>query len=386
MWGRAEAAMKTDVLVVGGGLTGAATAYFLAREGVDVLLIEQFELNTQASGANAGSIHAQIAHEPFVEQGEDWARVYAPTIPLMMASIDLWSELQREIGPDLGVQITGGLIVAETQEQMSQIERKAAIERGQGLPVDLLDRGALRKLAPYVSERMVGGAFCPIEGKANPLLATARIAEAAAKCGARIRTHVRLERLEADDRGFRASTDAGSIVARRVVDCAGADAGRVARMVGIELPIEGHPIQVSVTEKVAPLLPHLVYFAGGKLSLKQTPEGTLLIGGGWPAHCDVVSGLLWVDPHSLAANLAIALRVVPRLHDVTLVRTWPAIVSGTADWKPIVGEIPRVPGFYLAMFPWMGFTAGPIAARLVAQVVLGRRPDHDLSKFSPERY
>jgi glycine/D-amino acid oxidase-like deaminating enzyme len=385
MWARAKAAMKTDVLVVGGGLTGAATAYFLAREGVDVLLIEQFELNTQASGANAGSIHAQIAHEPFVEQGEDWARVYAPTIPLMMASIDLWSELQREIGPDLGVQITGGLIVAESAEQMSQIERKVAIERRQKLPVDLLDRDALRRLAPYVSERMVGGAFCPIEGKANPLLATGRIAAAATDCGARVLTHVRLEGLEADDRGFRAATSRGSIAARRIVDCAGADAGRVARMVGIELPIEGHAIQVSVTEKLAPLVPHLVYFAGGKLSLKQTSEGTLLIGGGWPAHQDA-SGLLSVDPHSLAANLATALRVVPRLHDVSVVRTWPAIVNGTADWKPIVGEIPRVPGFYLAMFPWMGFTAGPIAARLVSQVVQGQQPDYDLSHFSVERY
>lgn len=378
--------MKTDVLVVGGGLTGAATAYFLAREGVDVLLIEQFELNTQASGANAGSIHAQIAHEPFVEQGEGWAQVYAPTIPLMMASIDLWSELQREIGPDLGVQITGGLIVAETQEQLRQIERKAAIERGQGLPVDLLSRDSLRKLAPYISECMVGGAFCPIEGRANPLLATTRIAEAAANCGARIRIHVRLQGLEVGDKGFRASTDAGSIAARRVVDCAGADAGRVARMVGVELPIKGYPIQVSVTERIAPLVPHLVYFAGGKLSLKQTAPGTLLIGGGWPARCDAQSGLLSVNQHSLAANLAIALRVVPRLHDVTLIRTWPAIVNGTADWKPIVGQIPRVPGFYVAMFPWVGFTAGPIAARLIAQVILGRRPDHDLGQFSAERY
>jgi sarcosine oxidase, subunit beta len=378
--------VKTDVLIVGGGLTGAATAYFLAREGVDVLLIEQFELNSQASGANAGSIHAQIAHEPFVEQGEAWARIYAPTIPLMMASIELWSELQRELGPELGVQITGGLIVAETAGQMADIERKAAIERGQGLPVDLLDRDGLRRLAPYVAESMVGGAFCPLEGKANPLLATARIAAAAVACGARVRTHVRLEGLEADGKGFRATTSAGSIAARRIVDCAGADAGRVARMVGVELPVEGYPIQVSVTERVAPLVPHLVYFAGGKLSLKQTPQGTLLIGGGWPALQDANSGVLSVNPRSLAENLAIALRVVPRLRDVSVVRTWPAIVNGTADWKPIVGEIPRVPGFYLAMFPWMGFTAGPIAARLVAQVVVGRRPDHDLGNFSAERH
>jgi sarcosine oxidase subunit beta len=294
--------------------------------------------------------------------------------------------LQAKIGPDLGVQITGGLIVAETDEQMRVIERKVQLEREYGLPIDMLDRASLREIAPYVSDRMVGGAFCPIEGKANPLLATACIVRASEKLGARIRTHTRLDSLERDGSGFRAITSAGPIVARRVVDCAGADAGRVARMVGVDLPIEGHAIQVSVTEKIAPLVRHLVYFAGEKLSLKQTSVGSVLIGGGWPAHVDAASGLLFVDQHSLAANLAIALRVVPRLGDVSLLRTWPAIVNGTADWKPIVGEVPRVPGFYLAMFPWMGFTAGPIAAQLVSQLVLGRKPDHDLRLFSADRY
>src|SRR5262249_21916437 len=119
-----------------------------------------------------------------------------------------------------------------------------------------------------------------------------------------------------------------------------------------------------------------------KLSLKQTPVGSILIGGGWPANIDPVSGILSVNMRSLADNLAIALRVVPRLADVTLLRTWPAIVNGTADWKPIIGEMPRVPGFFVPLFPWVGFTAGPIAARLVAQLVLGQRPDHDLSHFS----
>ena len=378
--------MKADVLVIGGGLTGAATAWFLAREGVDVLLIDQFDLNTQASGSNAGSIHAQIPHEPFVLNGEEWARTFAPTIPLMIAAIRMWSELERDIGSELGVAITGGLLVADSEPQMAQVARKVALERAHGLPVELLTRADLGRIAPYVSERMIGGAFCPIEGKANPLQATPAIAAAAARLGARICTHVRLVNLSAESDGFRAKTDSGQIDARRVVNCAGADAGRVARMLGVDLPIEGFPIQVSVTEPVAPLVPHLVYFAGEKLSLKQAPVGSLLIGGGWPARCDAATGVLSVDVESLAANLAIAVHVVPALRGVALLRTWPAIVNGTADWKPIVGEVPGVPGFYLAMFPWMGFTAGPMAARLVSQVILGREPDHDLRQFSAERY
>jgi glycine/D-amino acid oxidase-like deaminating enzyme len=373
--------VKTDVLIVGGGLTGAATAYFLCREGADVLLIEQDEINGKASGANAGSIHAQIALDPFVRLGEDWARQYAPTLQLLAASIDLWSALQAEIGPELGVQITGGLIVAESDDQMRVIDRKAAVERAWGLPVEMLDRGGLSKIAPYVSERMVGGAFCAIEGKANPLLATSAILAAAQKRGARVRTHTRILALVREGGGFTATTSSGTIAARFVVNCAGAEASHVAAMVGVDLPIEGHPIQVSVTEKVAPLVSHLVYFAGEKLSLKQTPVGSILIGGGWPAAIDPRSGALVVNQQSVAENLGVALRVVPRLADVSLLRTWPAIVNGTADWKPILGEVPRVPGFFLALFPWMGFTAGPIAARLVAQLVLGRKPEHDLTNF-----
>jgi glycine/D-amino acid oxidase-like deaminating enzyme len=378
--------MRTDILVVGGGLAGCATAFYLARSGAEVTLIEQFDLNTRASGSNAGSIHAQIPHEPFVENGDEWARQYAPTIPLMIASIKLWERLGEETGVDLGVSITGGLLVAETAAEMRDVERKAALEREHGLPVELLSRGDLRRLAPYVGETVVGGAFCPIEGKANPLAATPALAAAAAAHGARILLRTELRELSSGNAGFTAETTAGRMEARRVVNCAGADAGRVARLVGLDLPIEGHPIQVNVTEPAPPLVPHLVYAAGQKLSLKQTAMGSFLIGGGWPARRDPATGRLSADPASIRANLRVAQSIVPQLAHLQLLRTWPAIVNGTADWKPIIGELASVPGFYLAMFPWMGFTAGPIAARIVAQLLLGETPEHDLSLFSAERY
>src|SRR4051794_13574337 len=159
--------MRTDVLVIGGGLAGCATAYYLAREGVEVALLERHDLNAQASGSNAGSIHAQIPHEPFRLNGEAWAHTFAPTIPLMVESIRLWSTLGEELGADLEVSLPGGLLVAETDTQMHEIECKAVIERAAGLPIEILGRAELRALAPYVAEGMIGGAFCPVEGKAN---------------------------------------------------------------------------------------------------------------------------------------------------------------------------------------------------------------------------
>jgi len=378
--------IDTDVLIVGGGLAGCATAYYLARAGVAVALIERFDLNTQASGSNAGSIHAQIPHEPFMSLGEEWARNFAPTIPLMLESIRIWAGLEAELGCDLEVSLEGGLLIAETEAQLRDVERKARLERAHGLTVEILSARDLRHVAPYLSERMIGGAFCPTEGKANPLKVTPAFARAARRHGARLSVNTMLTGLAPDTNGYRARTSRGSIRARRVVNCAGAEAGRVSAMLGVPLPIEGHPIQVNVTEPAEPFIPHLVYCAGEKLTLKQARNGSLLIGGGWPARWSAAGDRPVVSLDSLRANLAIAQTVVPRVGSLRLLRVWPAIVNGTADWKPILGEVPGLPGFFINMFPWMGFTAGPISALVTAELVMGRKPSLDLHQFSALRH
>ena len=377
---------ESDVLVIGGGLAGTATAYYLAREGVEVTLVEQFDLNTQASGSNAGSLHVQIPHPEFLTKGEAWARSYAPVLSLMLESIRLWHGLETELGCDLEVSTEGGLLVAETEAQMHDIARKAAIERAAGINVELLSAGDLRRIAPYVSERMVGAAYCPDEGKANPLRATSAFAAAARRHGVHILPRCPVVGLTRDHGVYRAEIAAGSIRARRVVNAAGAEAGRISAMLGLGLPIEGHPMQVSVTEPAEPLVRHLVYFAGEKLTLKQAKNGTFLIGGGWPARRGAGTQRLSVDSGSLRANLLVARHVVPRLDSIRLLRVWPGIVNGTADWKPILGEFPSCPGFFVNMVPWMGFTAGPISALLTAELLLGRKPRLDVSAFSAARY
>lgn len=377
--------MKADVLVIGGGLVGVATALFLAREGVDVVLAEARDLNTGASGTNAGSLHLQIPYPEFAALGEGWARGFAPTLRLMAASLDMWESLDTELGraPGAGLDVrrAGGLVAATTPAQMRLIAAKAALERTQGVETEILDADALRALAPYLARDAIGGGFCAAEGKANPLRATPALAAAARQAGATLLTQAPVLGLTEEPGGFVAQTTRGTIRSVRVVNAAGAAAAHVAAMLGMRVALQGFPLQVTITEPVGALVPHLVYSAAAKLSLKQAPNGGLVIGGGWPSRARP-SGHLVTDPSSLTGNMATAAAAVPALARVRALRSWAAEVNGTADWRPVIGEAPGRRGFFLALFPWMGFSAGPMTARVTADLVLGRQPTLGLRGIS----
>lgn len=375
--------MARRVVVVGGGVTGCAAAYFLAKAGAEVTLVERHDLNTQASGRNAGGLHGQIQHEPFVELGESWARAFAPSLALMADSIRLWQELESELATDLEVTVCGGVMVAADDRQLLDLERKAAIEREFGNEVELLGADGLRRLAPYVSDRMVGALLCPLEGKANPLVATPALARAATARGARLLLRTEVHGVEPVPGGFRVETGGGSIECDRVVDAAGVEAGRVASLVGVELPIESCPIQVAVTEAAPPLVRHLVYLAGERLTLKQARYGSILIGGGWPARVDERSGRLTVELLGLGENLRQAVEVVPDTSRASLLRAWTGVCPGLPDQRPVIGEV--VPGFIVSLFPFLGFTGGPIMGRLAAKLALDEDPGYNLSPFLPTR-
>ena len=377
--------IHTDVAVIGGGITGCAASWYLAGEGVDVVLLEAGELNSQASGSNAGSLHAQIPADTFLELGDAWAAGFAPTLRLLRRSIELWVDADRAFDGELEVRIGGGLMLASDSKQMRLIERKAAHEGAAGTPIEVLDAAELRRRAPYLSPALAGAGYCPVEGKASPLVAAPAFARAARDAGARILRRHPVQDVIAERDGYRVKTMQTEILARRVVVAAGAGTAALRSLPGIAgLTIESAPIQVSVTEPMAAFIEPLLYYARAPLTMKQTAAGTVVIGGGWPARYDAQRRPI-PDANSLGQNLALALEVIPSLAKVTLMRTWAATVNGTPDWKPIIGELPRARGAFLAYVPWMGFTGSLAAARIVASQVQGKAPDLalDVASFAP---
>lgn len=391
---------RVDALVVGGGLLGCATAWMLAREGASVLLAERDQVNQHASGQNAGSLHFQLEYR-MIERGTEAARLAAEAMPLHLEAADWWARISDEVGESLGVTQTGGLMVAHTREQEQLLQTKTEIERSWGLDSRVLDRDEALAEAPYLSPSVVAAAYCPIEGKADTRLAAPALARAALRLGAGVASRCEVVRLDRTGSGWSAtlrSHEPGQeprerrVQAGAVVLAAGVWTTELGAMIGADLPTIPLALTMSVTLQRAPFISHLVQHAGERLSLKQTPEGNVLIGGGWPAG-------LARDPagrvdlsrtpdllaESVAGNARAAITAVPELAGLPVLRTWVGTTTVTPDQLPLVGPVPGAPGAFVAT-GGSAFTLGPSFAQVLTNLIQGRSAGTDLAPYDPQRF
>jgi glycine/D-amino acid oxidase-like deaminating enzyme len=363
----------TDVLIVGGGLAGSALAYYLARRGVEVVLVERGELNREASGTNAGSFHFQIALHQLTAWETDNVRDRLQTeVRLHVEAAAIWMELEAELDGPLDIHTTGGLMVAETLDELELLRDKHEIEAEAGLETHVLTGHELHDFAPYLADDLAGATYCPTEGHANPILAAPLFALRAAGAGAVIRTHAEVTGIALEPKGgthrFTVTTSVGRIHAHRLVNAAGAWASEVAALVGLEPPIRAEGLHLNVTEPREHVLGPMIQHIGRRLTLKQSATGTFIVGGGWPARPEPSPQRYSTTWESTAGNLAVAVRVMPMLADVRVVRTWSGVMAFTNDLAPMVGESARVPGYHSLMLT-TGFTLGPAMARLLADAM-----------------
>ena len=184
------------MLVIGGGLAGLCTAYFLARDGVDVLLAERDEAGMAASTANAGSLHVQLLSYDFTDETPEDGGQAAHTLPLAPRSIALWKEIAAEAGEDLGIRTEGGLMLAENAESMDWLRRKSAMERRWGIESHVLGANELRTLAPALSDISSAPTSSPLEGYGDPLRGTMAVLKLAQRAGARVLRGTEVQSIE----------------------------------------------------------------------------------------------------------------------------------------------------------------------------------------------
>lgn len=381
---------RADVAIIGGGLVGCAAAWQLSRKGASVVLIEAGDINAGASGQNAGSLHFQIERR-FLENGDDLAEQGAQIVALSRHAVSDWATIEADLGTGLHVAMNGGLMVAETAEQVALLERKAERESHEGLAVRTIDGDEARAIAPYLATGILAANFSADEGHADPRAVTPALADAARREGASVRTATRVRRIARDTGRFRIEGDGFALCADQLLVAAGAWGADICALINIHMPLYPVALLMNATERTRPMVPHLVQHVGRRLSLKQTHAGNLLIGGGWPSRLAQtqdggfdLSAKAQMIPESLTGNLLAARDVVPGVTRLNLIRSWTGVTAITSDQLPIVGPVPRMPGLWVAA-GGSAFTLGLTFARMLADAMTGGDAD-ELSLLSPARF
>jgi glycine/D-amino acid oxidase-like deaminating enzyme len=319
-------------------------------------------------------------------------RLYPQQVPRLEASLHLyplavrfWQALQQQLGADFDLRMTGGLMVAETDEQLNFLRFKARRERELGLEVEILERPALERIAPGFGPAVIGAELCANEGKLNPLLCDAAIHAWVRRQGVALLDHASVASITRAATGFSVLSSGGPIHAGRVVLAAGSGTQALAAGLGVRIPAQAEPLHMNITEPAPPLIFHLIQHAERSITMKQFSTGQVVIGGGWPAELSGARHHPTVMLESLIGNVALAQHILPAIGSLQLLRTW-AGVNTAVDGAGVLGPVGGVPGLFIAIPGDAGYTLGPLSARLVADCVLGREPVEDMAPFSPDRF
>jgi glycine/D-amino acid oxidase-like deaminating enzyme/NADPH-dependent 2,4-dienoyl-CoA reductase/sulfur reductase-like enzyme len=376
-------AESADVVVIGAGVTGLCAALAAARAGASVICLDRGQAAAEASGGNAGSLHLQLLSWDFGQKAVAGGSPALRTLPLQAESIALWSALETELGADFEMATTGGLVLAENPEQVGFLRDKAAAEATVGIETHIVSREEIAGMEPALADIFAAAAWCPGEGKINPLAANRALLGAVRAAGAQVIERCRVTGIQPEGEGYRIATARGAIRAGRVVLAAGGWSAGIAEMLSVAVPVRGAPLQMVVTEPAPPLVGCLVAHADRHLTLKQTAAGSILIGGAWPGAVGP-AGQPIVLPESLEGNLWVAARTLPAVAGLSVIRSW-AAMNIDIDGAPLLSHLPGHPRVVIAATS-NGYTLGPLIGREAALGLLHGRMRQDLHDFGLDRF
>jgi sarcosine oxidase, subunit beta len=349
---------RADVVVIGAGIMGLATAYNLAkRHGLTkVTVVERSYLCSGASGRNGGGIRAQWSSETNVR--------------LMRESIRICEEFAAELKINIWLRQGGYLFIVRDEARRKAMEASVKVQNDAGLGTRMLTPKEARRIVPELStEGVVAASYNPTDGVVFPWPFIWGYAEGAKALGVEIATFTNV--LGIDTQGGKITavrTDQGTIRTGAVVNAAGAWSPQIARMLGVELPNKPHRHEICSTEPLKPFLSPLVAELGNGLYFSQSTRGEI-VGGISNEH--VPDGIDMGSSHDFLRLYAQALvRTCPLLGDVKILRQWAGCYDLTPDANPIVGPVDEVPRFYQASgFMGHGFMMAPVLGRLLADFV-----------------
>jgi len=366
-----------DVVVIGAGMVGAACAYYAARAGLTVTVVDRGPVAGGTTGAGEGNL--LVSDKP-----------PGPELDLMLVSLARWAELDAEVG---GFEFTpkGGLIVASTDAGMAAVDTLVDGHRSVGVEAVRVDEP--HDYEPALTAGLVGGAYYPQDAQVQPALAAARLLHAA---GVAVRTAEVTGLVVQGGRAAGVRIGADVIAADHVVNAAGVWAGGLSKEFGVPVPVEPRRGFVLVTEPVPPIVRHKVYaaeyvsdVASGDADLQSsavvegTPAGTILIGAS-RERVGFDAGLPLGVLRRLAAQ---AVALFPALAGVHVLRAYRGFRPYSADHVPIIGADPRLPGLYHACgHEGAGIGLAPATGELIAALLAGTAPPLDPTPYAPVRF
>jgi sarcosine oxidase, subunit beta len=348
--GRRMTTRGAAVVIVGGGVTGLSAGWWLARAGVDVLVLEKGIVGWEASGRNGGG--ATHVYSPF---GLEEQR--------------LWPQMDELLGYPTEHQ-SFRIGVALSEAQLALARRWGEIGEARGFRWELLDRRQVKELVPIVGDNAIGGTYLHFGGHANPQRTVQAYAWALQDCGGRILQHTTVTGLV--QRGGRVSaveTTRGTFGADALVVAAGPQTGLFADMLGVALPLAPARVEMIATEPI-PLM-GVGGVAGNGLYGRQTLRGNLVYGGGpheWINVPDMVTPEHRNTP--LVRNLARRLaELFPGAAHVRMIRAWSGLVENTPDGLPVVDRLASPDNVVIATMSSVGFGLSPASGRAISELV-----------------
>lgn len=357
-----------SVVVIGGGVTGLSTAFWLAEAGVDVLVLERGIVGWEASGRNGGGCSHH--HSPlFAEEQRLW--------PMMDQLLGYPTEF-----------VPNRIRIALSPEQYTLYGRAVTNARKQGFRADELDPQQVRELVPLAGDNVHGGHFYHFGGHANPHRTVQAYAWAIRDRGGRVMQHVTVTGFQrAGDRVTAVETDRGSFGCDHLVIAAGPQSARLAAMLEVAIPMRAARAEMIVTEPL-PLMP-LGGVDGNGLYGRQTLRGNLAYGGGpheWLETEEVPGGPRPSTP--LAASIARRLaELLPKAAHARVIRSWAGIIENTPDGRPVLDRPAPWANLTVGTLSGVGFGLSPASGRALAQLVTAGACDFaDLSSLRLDRF